>query len=323
MFMMKYAVLFFLVWVQYFCSGCTSGPTGPELTVSPKTNAALSPEYLALNERIILDWYKGDSERKNALELLKDRCEDILIKDALSCYNAAVLLRKQKLDEDAFRFAEKAVKHSPDDAEYQGLFYSLASRLGKVNDISAKFPETGGAELFAEVENLCKSNDRIKLLAVLDEISSKGLFSSNSFTTGLLGDCLSNEEKALYIKKNSPNKADFASLYYKEKAKVHPFSQFWDTEYYVQKKKLEDSKADFKSPLTREWAAFRKSVRENNMKGAEANLRSFLSLLKTEREKKKTDRSYQAVYRAAYVLVEQDEFFKNVRYLLKEFPDTL
>ena len=122
----------------------------------------------------------------------------------------------------------------------------------------------------------------------------------------------------LYRQITEEDKQKLPSLsrrYYRARAKENPFHEIWDTGYRARGLSVEHSRAQKK--ITGIWKEFKSAVRQNNKPEAE---RLFGLFIEETRIGARSDKKelYDALAMAARLLVEQDSFFKNFRYLVRD-----
>lgn len=287
-------------------SKCSSSP---DYGSSPTQG---STEELIEREKIFLDFYGTPENRENSFALLKHRCESN-DKDAHSCYNLAVLRYYTDNKEEALIYIKKANQRSPGDPLYEGMYRNLVAWKKDTSDLNLDELKKS----FTEIEIACQTKNSVVALSLLKPLIEQGHTSKAMLERGTLGDCFSAEQKKELQSKAKGNPINYSEEFYKEKAKSDPFAEFWDGDYLIRKVNIEDSK-EIKSKLPGIWKEFRIAVKSSQKERAKTLLQEFLLELQNMKTNKMQTK---ALERAAYFLIEQDDFFKNHRELLKEFGD--
>lgn len=275
-----------------------------------KPQYGLNLEYLTTSEKFLLDYYSDKETQTKALEKLKSFCENDNT-DFHSCYNLAVLKYHLGDKQDSLRYAQIAHLRKPDD-----FLYELMLRIVGLEE-NQSIQLNGVAENFYELELACKKGE-LKNLSLLENWLKTGVITKTSLKAGMFSNCLNQTQKEEFLKIAKTNPVNYSEQYYKEKAKSDPFQEIWDTEYLVRKQSLEEQK-EIKTKLSQIWKGFRLSVKFSQKAKAREYLQEFLKELDSLQEKNKT--KALALRRASYLLIEQDDFFKHSRELLKEFGD--
>lgn len=276
----------------------------------------VNPEYLGLSEKIILDFYGEEADREKALETLRTRCSDSELKDAHSCYNLAVLLHNQKKSEESFEAIRSAVKISGNDPLYLSMYRTLALQVGKP-EVLEQNSETKFLGVLTRLELLC-GKDEAKSRDILLLLTKEGIISTQMLESGWLSECLTPDlKKEIYpLAKSSGH--NYKEIYYQEKMKSDPFSHLWDVGYFLKKKKLEDEE-QIHSTLTQNWKLVRQYTKSKETEKARQHLKLFLGEVRNHPLSKVEKKKLTALERAAFLLIEQDEFFAGSRILLQEF----
>lgn len=302
-FLIKYLFLFFVL-------NCSSSV---EIYKKPKYGVNL--EYLTTSEKFLLDYYSDKETQTKALEKLKSFCEKDST-DFHSCYNLAVLKYHLGEKKEALRYAQLAHERKPDD-----FLYELMLKTIGLEELQAVNLE-GFSREFYDVELACKKGE-LKNFSLLETWVKSGLITKASLNAGMFGNCLSKTQKEELLKLAKGNPVNYANEYFKEKAKSDPFQEIWDAEHLVRKQNLEEQK-EVKAKLTQLWKELRLAVKFSQKTKAKETLQEFLKELDYLQEKHKSKPlaiKLTALKRASYLLVEQDEFFKNNRELLQVFGD--
>ena len=100
--------------------------------------------------------------------------------------------------------------------------------------------------------------------------------------------------------------------------KSDTFSSIWDVGYFIKKKHLEEEE-HINNTLTQNWKQVRIHVKAMEIEKAKSALKLFLGELRNHTLQKTEKKKLLAIERAAYLLIEQDEFFNQSRSLLQEF----
>lgn len=308
--MLIFLLLFFSVWTIK----CSS-----DLPVKDSVKAEFNPEYLVLNEKLLLDFYGTPEEKSSAISTLTLRCNSS-IADAHACYNLAAQYLTGKNYKDGYKLAERAVELKPQDPLYSELFRRYAIESNQVETIKTKYPVTGEtAYLYSVLEDSCRKGNEADAISALEKLIEKNATSSDTINSGFIKECISTDQISALSKKAAGNKISYSNYYYQEKSKSNVFNKVWDTESFTKNKSLEDE-GSLKSELTAHWRDFKKSVSSNNKPDAKKHLKNFLQTLSEEEKNSQKDKHlYTALRRAAFLLIEQDEFFKNFRNLTEEF----
>lgn len=280
------------------------------------TKPGVNPEYLGMSEKIILDYYGEESDREKALETLKSRCNDSELKDPHSCYNLAVLLYNQKKTEESFEAIRSAVKLAGSDALYLSMFRTLALQLGKP-EILEENTDTRHLGILTRLEMVC-GKDNLKAKEIIIPLLRDGIVNAAMLEDGILAECLTPELKKELASTAKNSGYNYKEIYYQEKVKSDPFSHLWDVGYYLRKKKLEDEE-QIQNTLTQNWKFVRHYTRVKDIEKAREHLKLFLGDLRNHPLMKVEKKKLTALERAAYLLIEQDDFFAQARNLLQEF----
>jgi hypothetical protein len=276
----------------------------------------INPEYLGLSEKIILDFYGDENDRIRSIETLKARCYDTTLKDAHACYNLAVLLYNQKKMDESFTAIRKSVSIAGSDPLYQSMLRTMALQLGKPEILEEK-EETRLLGTLTRLELLCSKNEE-KSKEIMVSLLKQGILNSSMLNIGGLSDCITPQMKEEIIAHSLPVKYNYKDIYYQEKAKSDPFSGLWDVSYYIKKKHLEDEET-INNTLTLNWKLVRKNVKLADLEKAKSHLKLFLGELRNHPYQKTEKKKLQSIEKAAYLLIEQDDFFSSARQLLQEF----
>ncbi len=276
----------------------------------------INPEYLGLSEKIILDFYGDEVDRNRSIDTLKARCNDSSLKDAHACYNLAVLLYNQKQMDESFSAIRKAVSIAGSDPLYQSMLRTMALQLGKP-EILEEREETRLLGTLTRLELLC-SKDEVKSKEIMISLLKQGILNATMLNIGGLSECITPQMKEEIVTHSVPIKHNYKEIYYQEKAKSDPFSGVWDVAYFIKKKNLEDEEV-INNTLTLNWKLVRKSVKQSDLDKARSYLKLFLGELRNHPYQKTEKKKLQSIEKAAYLLIEQDEFFTNARQLLQDF----
>ncbi|MDX1960924.1 MAG: hypothetical protein SFU98_20295 [Leptospiraceae bacterium] len=286
-----------------------------------ETKASLSEEYLDRNEKLIREFFDSEESKQRTIDSLRSRCENVITRDSNSCYNAAVLLNVIKNTKEALKYSKKSVELSPNDAHYKNFYYELAKKEDKPEEIITQDKdEENFLKEFMRLENLCKSKKSGRFEIAKDLINRR-LLNFQIIERGSLMDCFVDEEKKELKKISNPNYYDYGKHYYKEKVKTDMLHSFWDSEYYYHGKNVEDY-AVTNSELTSNWKEFRSFVKVGNTNSARESLKKFITNLNSLKQNQKMEqKKLIAIERAAKLLIEQDEFFKNCRDMKSMFGE--
>lgn len=282
--------------------------------------AGLNPDYLKLNEMILMDFYGSEENKKQSIEALKKRCDGGSLTDPHSCYNVSVLLTVVDKFEEAIQFSQRAVQFKPDDPLYRDLYRQILLKTKKHESLKTTYPhEAEKIYQMTHAIDLCKSKNEIELLSVLRELVRSGEITKESIENGVFSDCLSKDSKKNLLSTAKANRVNYKIAYQNHKARMHPFSAVWDSNYYTKNSNLE-SESSFTKPLTQSWKDVKIAIRTGSFSLAQNKLQEFIKILREEKnQNRKHLHLYTAIERAAYFLVEQDKEFENFRSLIKEF----
>lgn len=280
------------------------------------TKPGVNPEYLGMSEKIILDFYGEESDRERALETLKTRCTNPELKDPHSCYNLAVLLYNQKKPNESFDAIRNAVKIAGTDPLYLSMFRTLALQLGKP-EILEEDTGTKYLGILTRLELVC-GKDQNKAREIILPLVKDGIVNSAMLEDGILAECLGPELKKEIVLLSKNSIYNYKDIYYQEKIKSDPFSSLWDVGYFLKKKKLEDQD-QLQSTLTENWKLVRVYTKSKDIEKARQHLKLFLGELRNHPLGKIEKKKLIALERAAYLLIEQDDFFVQSRGLIQEF----
>jgi len=309
------SILLFLVLCLGFIEGCTSANEESGM-LRILTKPGINPEYLGLSEKIIIDFYGDEDDRTRSLNTLKTRCEDLSLSDPHSCYNLAVLLYNQKNYEESFSAIQKAVTISSKDPLYLSMLRTMALQLGKPEVLEQK-EETKVLGILTRLEMVC-GTDEAKTREIMIPLLKDGLINSTLLNFGGLSECITPQLKADIEKHGNPSKVNYKEIYYQEKAKSDPYSSIWDVGYFIKKKNLDDEET-IQSTLTQNWKYVRKYAKAKDIEKAKTYLKLFLGEVRNHSSQKNEKKKLVALERAAYLLIEQDDFFSQSRILLQEF----
>jgi tetratricopeptide (TPR) repeat protein len=303
---MKLTIITFFIII--FINTCT---TRPSFTPSPSPEPG-SLEELIEREKIFLDYYGSKENQENAFTLLTHRCESNP-NDAHSCYNLAVLKFYTDKKDEAFIYIKKANERNPNDPLYESMYRNLLIWKKESQNINLNPTKV----LFTKFEIACKTQNTTEAFSLIKELVEQQIISKPMLDSHTISSCLNLEQKNELKKLAKGNFVDYSKEFYKEKSLSDPFSNFWDAEYLVRGKNIEELE-EIKAPLALLWKEFRLAVKTSQNEKAKTLLKEFLSKLKTT---KAPPLQLKAIERAAFFLIEQDNFFKNQRELLKEFED--
>ncbi|MCB1143072.1 MAG: tetratricopeptide repeat protein [Leptospiraceae bacterium] len=302
-----------LPWID----NCTSA-TNEEVVMKVNIKPGVNPEYLTLSEKIFLDFYGGEEKREESLSLLKQRCENESSNNSHACYNLAVLLFNLKRYDESLEFIQKAVEKSPEDLLYSSMLRTMAGMMNKPEKLELGKEGSMLANI-TRLEVACRNKNEEYALQLITQLKETKVLNSSLFRNGSFSDCLSSENKKIAEKEMQRPVVNYRELYYKEKALSDSFSGIWDVSYFLRKNSLENEKA-LNSRLTELWKNVRLAVKSGNGSKARGELRAFLQEIKEKKNSQKGFSSkYTAIERAAYLLIEQDDFFMKTRDLLQEF----
>ena len=291
-----------------FVLSCTSN-----IKIYKKPSYGVNLEYLTTSEKFLLDYYSDKDTQTRALDTLKSFCEDDPT-DFHSCYNLAVLKYHLGEKKEALRYVQIAYERKSEDFLYELMLRLIALEENQLINLE------GFSGEFFEMELSCKKSE-LKNFALLETWVKSGLITKTSLNSGMFRNCLTKTQREDLSKISRNNPVDYSSEFYKEKAKSDPFSEIWDTEYLVKKQNIEEQK-EVKTKLSQIWREFRLAVKSSQKEKAKTNLQEFLKELESIQTKNKAfSQKALALKRASYLLIEQDEFFKNSRELLQEFGD--
>jgi tetratricopeptide (TPR) repeat protein len=308
-------ILSFLLLCLGLIEGCSSANEESGM-LRILTKPGINPEYLGLSEKIIIDFYGDDVDRARALETLKTRCDHTSLSDAHACYNLAVLHYNQKNFDDSFVAIQSAVSISPKDPLYLSMLRTMALQLGKPEILEQK-EETKVLGTLTRLEMVCGKDD-IKTREIMIPLLKEGVLNSTLLNYGGLSECITPQMKAEIEMHGNPSKINYKEIYYQEKIKSDPFSSIWDVGYFIKKKNLDDEDS-IHSTLTENWKYVRKYTKAKNLEKARVHLKLFLGELRNHSSQKSEKKKLLALERAAFLLIEQDDFFNLSRPLLQEF----
>ncbi|MCB1192818.1 MAG: hypothetical protein H7A23_20600 [Leptospiraceae bacterium] len=301
---------FFLL--VFYCSNSTK----EQLSILP----GLNEKYLALNEKFLRDYYGEEETKANALHILNLRCQKKEIKDPHSCYNLAVLHFQSKEYQKAYDASLGAVQKKPTDSLYQNMLRQASLQSNQVYSLSLLKQKNGEIiNLYSQMIYHCHKKEEAKVIQNLKVLIAKKYVTSNLIQSGLLAACIQEAEKTKLLQSLTVNKIDYATYYYQEKSKLNPFSKIWDTSYYEKKSAIENMEF-LNKELTVNWRDFKRYVLKNNPKFAIYHFKIFLNNLRNLSEKDVQNKNlYQALERAAKIIIEQDKVYVNYRFLIQEF----
>jgi tetratricopeptide (TPR) repeat protein len=308
------SILMFLL-IVFSCSADIK----EDVLVRVHIKQGVNPEYLTMSEKIILDFYGNETDRDASLSLLKERCEDNYSNNSHACYNYAVLLFNLQKHEESLVYIKKAVEKSPEDVLYNSMFRNMANMLEHPESLENN-EEGNMVANFTRIEVACRNKNEELVLQLVEQMKDSKILHETLFRNGTFSECLSSENQSALLKSLPKNNINYKELYYQEKSQSDPFSALWDVSYFIKKSELE-KELQTKMPITEAWRNLRLAVRSGNSAKAKIELRSFLDEIKKGKEQKKAYKSkFTALERAAFYLIEQDDFFKQYRdQLLVEF----
>ncbi|MEM7182610.1 MAG: hypothetical protein AAF518_16975, partial [Spirochaetota bacterium] len=278
-------------------------------------------ERYSWNENVFRDFFAGKEKRQNTLLSLEERCWNVEIADAHSCYNLGILyfffLNRK---EDSFKHFEKAVLLQPKDSLYRDMFRNAALETGKSQQIEKNYPmHTEDVYQYSLAIDFCKKGKSELALAKVRPLVEKRVIRKGNLNAGVFASCFSQAAREELLQQAAKDSMRYRAAYYQQKSKAHVFSQIWDTLYYVKKKSLlKGSKS--RNSVTEAWRQVLLAVSQNDADTAQENLGKFLSSVRYYKKASvKNADLYKALEKAAYLLIEQNSFFKQHRSLLKEF----
>jgi hypothetical protein len=317
-------VKLFCIYLLLFLAiiGCTTTTTQPIIAETHPVRTlktGFTPAYLNWSENTFRDFFGKEETKKAAMEQLRIRCHEPNLRDANSCYNLAVLNFYFIKDyEEAYKHSARAAALSPDDFLYRDLYRHSCIKANKMDILELNYPYQ--SKLTYQYSKLLDScENKTPDLFILEELVKNGTITKPVLSTGALSECLTKEEQTKYSTMAKNNPINYTYLYYKEKDKANMYSDIWDTMYYTKGQKLISYDRANKN-ITVYWKEILKGITSNNMSEVEKNVALFVKEVRTGKNNdKKNTILYTALERAAFLLFEQDEFFKNYRHLAKEF----
>lgn len=298
--------------------GCAKQSRAIAVPDSSSISTGLNEEYLNWSESVFRGYFGNEESRNNTLEQLKDRCHKPAISDAHSCYNLSVIyFYFLKNYEEAYKHSQRAATLVPGDDLYRDMYRQSAIKSNHIDMLKLNYPyQSQTIHDYTMAIELCKENKKQELLPLLENLVKSGIITKQVLSS-TFSNCIPPEDLAKLTAISKTNPLQYSDLYYETKKDSHPYSGIWDTFYYTRKRQL--AKEDKLSHnITIYWRDVLRSVASGDNSSAQNHLRAFLSVV---RGGKNSSHLYTALERAAYLLIEQDEFFKGSRILLKEFGD--
>ena len=314
-------IIFFSFCLSVLTFTCKEQKSQPIHKKVPHIKSAVSQEYLSWNENVFRDFFAGKEKQKRTLAALEERCWNREIADAHSCYNLGILYyfflnRKQ----DSFKHFEKAVLIQPNDSLYRDMFRNAALVTGNSEQIGKNYPlQTTDVHQYSLAIAACQKRKGKLALEKVHSLVAKKVIRKGNLSAGVFANCFSKEEKEELLQEADKDSLQYRTAYYRQKSKAHAFAKIWDTLYYVKKKSLLKASAS-RNSTTEAWRQLLLAVSQNDAVAAKESLGKFLAYLRYSKKIAAADADlYKALERAAYLLVEQNSFFKKQRALLQEF----
>lgn len=312
--------LFFIISL-FLLSQCKQHTTEAKVKLKKEVlKPGVTTEYLSWNENVFRDFFGKPEIKKKAMDMLRERCMQKEIADAHSCYNLGILhmfFLNQK--QQAFPYFQMAVRIQPKDSLYRDAFRLAATKTDNLQAVGKDYPYYAkNIEKYNQALYHCKKHNEKLAYDLVKPLILSQIVKKQNLSRGVFADCFPNYQKELFDLAIS-EKVNFSNYYVRQKSSVHRLNKVWDVIYYTRKQDILDVSHTSK-PLTEAWRKLLLAVKAENSTEINHAMNHFLSILRYQKAKKnKLKDLYLAIDKAAYLLIEQDPFFKKYRYLIKEF----
>jgi hypothetical protein len=316
--MYKQSWLIFL-FILFACTQCAKQNVISEDHPVRSIKTGFSEEYLNWSENTFRNFFGNEEAKKSTIEQLNIRCHEKNISDAHSCYNLAIIyFYFIKNFDEAYKHSLRATSLSPEDALYRDIYRQSCIKANKIDMLELNYPyQSKTVSEYTKVIESCNNKNIDK--SSLENLVKTGVITKQVLSSNFFSECLDPQEKASLLGLAKSNPINYSDYYYKEKDQSHIYSSLWDTIYYTKGKTLVSQEKVSKN-LTLYWKEVLQGVSGGNQPDVEKNLRLFLKEISIEKNKNKKQLTlYIALERAAFLLFEQDNFFKSYRSLTKEF----
>lgn len=301
--------IFLLLVFPMGCSNCRPSSAPEDLAGS----------YIEIYDRAISYYYRHPRQPEKAVDLLRRACTGIKDHQALSCYNLGHLLELEGDRTGALEAYRQAVKLKSDPI-FEGALFRLDPEPGKLTS-----PYLQG---LANTVEECRQGKPAQALKSMSEVIERiGRFQKSerpdreAFEQPFFEECLGKEPgyRALLKKMDSARSPDPAYLYYRDRAKKHPFHSLWDMELKL--RGLDHSRSS-RHPLTGNWQKILKFTRRQKYMEAGLALNEFYKQLNnmlnateqiTCKKRQRRKQKLRAIGRAAALLISQDHYFRKLR----------
>ncbi|WCL50015.1 hypothetical protein [Leptospira sp. GIMC2001] len=270
---------------------------------------------LVFYERIILDYYSSESEKKHALNELDTRCRWKDPGTGLSCANLAILyLNANDLDR-AYTAAAIAYKKEPKDNFYRNLFQNLAVRTNNLKDMRKRMGRDGNIILTYERAILrCKENRPTAALPDIRTLVNLGHLTRESLEKGIFAQCLNNSEEIVQLRNIAkPNKVSYSKLLMGEEDRNHGYYSIWDISYARKEKteKLKDSDEP-NQLITKHWMDFKSNLISGNSAKAKSSFDDYKNTLQSiKKSGGKSKDLAESLELATELILKQDPIFRD------------
>lgn len=258
--------------------------------------------YYEIWDKAAILYYGEPRNVDGAIDLLVHGCKKVSERRDVSCYNLGVMLELEGRREEARKAYERARDLHP-----HPMYDNAVVALGGKGDVPAAGKAVGPLR---RLEEGCRANNEPLIRKSMDELSTLIAEGSapprETLTQPFFADCLKGiPESTALIAKLVPAKDHAEAMWYRYRARHHPFWGVWDIELY-----LRGAVGTAKSgvPTTVAWQKFLTAASQSNGELAGREIQNFDKAISG------LPAAFRVpIRRAAAALIQSDALFESVK----------